>query len=100
MASMAARRSSSTIVRTICRATAKSTAGRSSSSSFPLRDSNLGFRHNNNRIAPARFSLLRRELSSLKPLHTAIASSYLVSKLPTEATTSSQALYVAETIWS
>ncbi|KAI4334283.1 hypothetical protein L6164_018993 [Bauhinia variegata] len=84
-ASMAGR---STIVRTLCRVSANPVPRRTPFS-VPLRTSNF---------TPPRtpifhslpLRLLRRELSSFQPLHSAIASAYLVSKLPSEASTFSE----------
>ncbi|KAI9080212.1 hypothetical protein K1719_037890 [Acacia pycnantha] len=81
-ASMAGRRMS---VRFLCRTPTNSFTGRPSfvgslpnSSSTPLR---TPITHS----SPLR--LVRRELSSFKPVHSAIASAYLVSKLPCNANT-------------
>ncbi|XP_054811851.1 uncharacterized protein LOC129313050 [Prosopis cineraria] len=82
MASIAGRRIS---VRFLCR---------TSTNSSPRRLSFVGSLRNSNftllrtpitHTSPLR--LLRRELSSLKPVHSAIASAYLVSKLPYNAST-------------
>ncbi|KAB1215936.1 hypothetical protein CJ030_MR4G028710 [Morella rubra] len=44
---------------------------------------------------PPPLKLILRELASLKPVHSAIASACLVSKLPSEASTSTEALDMA-----
>ncbi|KAB1207283.1 hypothetical protein CJ030_MR7G011604 [Morella rubra] len=81
----------STLVRAMCRASKNS----SSSSSFgtkrfsvPLRPSN--FLPHRTPISPPSLRLVRRELSSLQPVHSAIASACLVSKLPSDASTSTE----------
>ncbi|KAG6585998.1 hypothetical protein SDJN02_17476 [Cucurbita argyrosperma subsp. argyrosperma] len=45
-------------------------------------------------ISPHSLRLLRRELSSLRPIHSAIASACLVSELPAEASASVQGRFV------
>ncbi|KAK7261244.1 hypothetical protein RIF29_27551 [Crotalaria pallida] len=83
MTSSMAGRSAITIVRTLSRASLKSTARKTPPFSFgvPLRSSNFAQNPVSTRW------LLPRELSSFQPLHSAVASAYLVSKLPCESTT-------------
>ncbi|BFG34630.1 hypothetical protein CerSpe_209040 [Prunus speciosa] len=71
----------STILRAFCRATTTRRA-RISATPCPSIQSNFMPR----RSPSSR--LLRRELSSLQPLHSAIASACLISKLPALATSS------------
>jgi len=86
-------RSTSNIMRAALRATKKSASptARVSVSQFssPIRLPNLTL-HCHSRISSSR--LVRRELSSLLPVHSAIASACLVSKLPSEVSTSSEGL--------
>uniref|UniRef100_A0A7N2R8Z0 Uncharacterized protein n=1 Tax=Quercus lobata TaxID=97700 RepID=A0A7N2R8Z0_QUELO len=84
----------STVLRAMCRASTNSStpsARRRFSLPLPLplppRSSNFVPRLSPTSHPPP-LRLVRREVSSLQPVHFAIAS--LVSKLPTEATTSSQ----------
>ncbi|KAI9101424.1 hypothetical protein K1719_023906 [Acacia pycnantha] len=89
MASMVGRR---TIVCILCRASTNSAPRRPSFASS-LRNSN--FTHPRPPVVqPSPLRLLRRELSSFKPLHSAIASAYLVSKLPCDAYPSSEGKFV------
>ncbi|KAJ6906564.1 hypothetical protein NC652_024089 [Populus alba x Populus x berolinensis] len=84
-------RSTSTIMRAALRATKKSASPTArvpiSQFSSPIRLPNLTL-HCHSRISSSR--LVRRELSSLLPVHSAIASACLVSKLPSEVSTSSE----------
>ncbi|KAJ7981123.1 hypothetical protein O6P43_000430 [Quillaja saponaria] len=80
----------SAIVRSLCRAATNSVPRRTSlgvpprSTNFiPLR---IPILH------PSPFRLVRRELTSFRPVHGAIASACLVSKLPSEAGTSTEGL--------
>ncbi|BFG34629.1 hypothetical protein CerSpe_209030 [Prunus speciosa] len=74
----------STILRAFCRATTTRRA-RISATPCPSIQSNFMPR----RSPSSRLDrLLRRELSSLQPLHSAIASACLISKLPALATSS------------
>ncbi|CAB4313371.1 unnamed protein product [Prunus armeniaca] len=73
----------STILRAFCRATT-TTRARISATPCPSIQSNFMPR----RSPSSR--LLRRELSSLQPLHSAIASACLISKLPALATSSEE----------
>ncbi|KAE8037491.1 hypothetical protein FH972_010077 [Carpinus fangiana] len=85
----------SRLVYALCRASKNSSS--SSSSSFaaprrfsvPLRPSNLVPRRSPISPPPL-LRLVRRELCSLQPVHAAIASACLVSKLPCEASTSTE----------
>ncbi|KAK7324881.1 hypothetical protein VNO77_28785 [Canavalia gladiata] len=61
--------------------------------SFSLRPSNFTHRQSLNQNPISTPGLFRRELSSFKPFHSAIASSYLVSKLPCEASTYTQGYF-------
>ncbi|KAK7827326.1 hypothetical protein CFP56_031206 [Quercus suber] len=88
----------STVLRAMCRAstnTSPSSATRRFSLPLPLplppRSSNFVPRLSpTSHPPPLRLRLVRREVSPLQPVHSAIASASIVSKLPTEATTSSQ----------
>nr|XP_034910059.1 uncharacterized protein LOC118045511 [Populus alba]TKR66164.1 hypothetical protein D5086_0000314060 [Populus alba] len=84
-------RSTSNIMRAALRATKKSASPTArvylSQFSSPIRLPNLTL-HCHSRISSSR--LVRRELSSLLPVHSAIASACLVSKLPSEVSTSSE----------
>ncbi|KAJ6310973.1 hypothetical protein OIU76_015655 [Salix suchowensis] len=89
---VSAGRSTSNIIRATLRATTKSAspAARVSVTPFSsIRLPNLTLRCHS-RISSSR--LVRRELSSLLPVHSAIASACLVSKLPSELSTSSEEL--------
>ncbi|KAI4322378.1 hypothetical protein L6164_022081 [Bauhinia variegata] len=88
-ASMAGR---STILRTLCRTSANS-GPRRTPFSVPLRTSNF-IPSRTPIFHPLPLRLLRRELSSFQPLHSAIASAYLVSRLPSEASAFSQGRFV------
>ncbi|KAM1056379.1 hypothetical protein ACFX13_030536 [Malus domestica] len=72
----------STILRTFCQAATSTTRTRISAAPCPSIPSNFMAR----RSSSSR--LLGRELSSLQPLHNAIASACLISKLPALATSS------------
>ncbi|KAG6763100.1 hypothetical protein POTOM_033632 [Populus tomentosa] len=88
-------RSTSNIMRAALRATKKSASPTArvpiSQFSSPIRLPNLTL-HCHSRISSSR--LVRRELSSLLPVHSAIASACLVSKLPSEVSTSSEVLRI------
>ncbi|KAF9676261.1 hypothetical protein SADUNF_Sadunf09G0120100 [Salix dunnii] len=87
---VSAGRSTSNIIRATLRATKKSASPGASVSVTPfssIRLPNLTLRCHS-RISSSR--LVRRELSSLLPVHSAIASACLVSKLPSELSTSSE----------
>ncbi|XP_065862195.1 uncharacterized protein [Euphorbia lathyris] len=83
-------RSTSTLIRTTWRTTtttsAKSSSTRIPPSASPIRP-NLTLRQSP--ISPPSW-FVRRQLSSLLPLHGAIASAKLVSKLPSEVSISSE----------
>eukprot|EP00257_Ricinus_communis_P023508 XP_015583507.1 uncharacterized protein LOC8276106 [Ricinus communis] len=88
-------RSTSTLMRATWRATTSTTTTTttrvfiSSSNRSPI---NPILTLRQSRISPPSLngSFLRRELSSLLPLHSVVASSRLVSKLPSEASTSAE----------
>ncbi|KAJ6985951.1 hypothetical protein NC653_023776 [Populus alba x Populus x berolinensis] len=84
-------RSTSNIMRAALRATNKSASPTArvylSQFSSTIRLPNLTL-HCHSRISSSR--LVRRELSSLLPVHSTIASACLVSKLPSEVSTSSE----------
>ncbi|KAJ7947945.1 hypothetical protein O6P43_028488, partial [Quillaja saponaria] len=75
----------SAIVRTLCRASTSSVRGR------PLPSCSSNFiAHRTPILHPSPLRLVRRELSSFRPFHNVIASACLVSKLPSEASTSTE----------
>ncbi|XP_028808286.1 uncharacterized protein LOC114762855 isoform X3 [Neltuma alba] len=82
MASMAGRRTS---VRFLSRTSTTSCPRGYSFFGSPQNSSSIPLRTPIAHSSPLR--LLRRELSSFKPEHSAIASAYLVSKLPCNAST-------------
>ncbi|CAK7329297.1 unnamed protein product [Dovyalis caffra] len=87
---VSAGRSTSTMMRATLRKTTKSASPSTRISVSPfssIRLPNLTLRCHS-RISSSR--LVRRELSSLFPVHSAIASACLVSKLPNEVSTSSE----------
>ncbi|KAG6761785.1 hypothetical protein POTOM_035018 [Populus tomentosa] len=88
-------RSTSNMMRAALRATNKSASPTArvylSQFSSTIRLPNLTL-HCHSRISSSR--LVRRELSSLLPVHSAIASACLVSKLPSEVSTSSEVLRI------
>ncbi|KAH7541998.1 uncharacterized protein LOC107410282 [Ziziphus jujuba] len=79
---------STVVVRTLFRATTTNpTASASRLSSSPLSSVRSAFRPLQSRLSsPPSSRLVRRELASLRPIHTAIASACLVSKLPADPT--------------
>ncbi|GMY31932.1 hypothetical protein FCV25MIE_27174 [Fagus crenata] len=78
----------STLLRALCRASTNSSSA-TRRFSLPPRSSNF-LPHRSPTSPPPPVRLVRRELSSLLPIHSAIASACLVSKLPSEASTSSE----------
>ncbi|XP_040992927.1 uncharacterized protein LOC121239697 [Juglans microcarpa x Juglans regia] len=83
----------SNLVRAICRRSKFSSSG-TRSFSMPLRPSNSVPRRTQMPPHPLSPRLLRRQLSSLQPVHSAVASACLVSKLPSEASTSTEGQFV------
>ncbi|KAK9938766.1 hypothetical protein M0R45_015487 [Rubus argutus] len=77
----------STIMRAFCRATTATPPRISKTTCLP------SVRSNSMPRCTAPLRLLRRELCSLQPLHSSIASACLVSKLPNLATSSSEGYY-------
>ncbi|GMY15875.1 hypothetical protein FCV25MIE_11114 [Fagus crenata] len=78
----------SILVRALCRASTNSSSA-TRRFSLPSRSSNF-VPHRSPIPSPSPLRLLRRELSSLQPVHSVIASACLVSKLPSEASTSTE----------
>ncbi|KAF3455348.1 hypothetical protein FNV43_RR05797 [Rhamnella rubrinervis] len=85
---------SSTVVRTLLRATTSNSITASTRfSAPPLSSIRSAFRPLRSGISsPSPLRLIRRELSSLRPIHSAIASACLVSKLPADATICTEGL--------
>ncbi|XP_031265352.1 uncharacterized protein LOC116129087 [Pistacia vera] len=84
-------RSTSIFARTILRSTPSRTRLSQVSVSNGFVPSNFSLRSQSRIIpTPSPCRLLRRELSSLVPLHSAISAACLVSKLPSEASASIQ----------
>nr|XP_023912928.1 uncharacterized protein LOC112024538 [Quercus suber]POF09868.1 hypothetical protein CFP56_53416 [Quercus suber] len=77
----------STLVRAFCRA---SMSPSSATRRFSLPPCTSNFVPHRSPTSSPPLRLLRRELSSLQPVHSAIASACLVSKLPREASTSTE----------
>ncbi|KAH7521376.1 hypothetical protein FEM48_Zijuj07G0026600 [Ziziphus jujuba var. spinosa] len=78
---------STVVVCTLFRATTTNpTASASRPSSSPLSSIRSAFRPLQSRVSSPPSRLVRRELASLRPIHTAIASACLVSKLPADPT--------------
>ncbi|KAF5471005.1 hypothetical protein F2P56_011484 [Juglans regia] len=93
-ASMAVGRS--TLVRAMCRAS-KISCCSSATRRFSIPPSPSNFVPRRTPFSPHHPSprLVRRELSSLLPIHSAIASACLVSKLPSEASNSTEGRFVS-----
>ncbi|XP_022152888.1 uncharacterized protein LOC111020511 [Momordica charantia] len=84
----------SSCLRAICRISTSS-AARNVSVSSVLPSLRSSFVPRRTSISPTHsLRLLRRELSSLRPVHSAIASACLVSELPAEASASVEGRFV------